>query len=129
MTKAYGYPHVQGYDGVYHYGRTGKYILTRSILNILNEAKVVPNQPNPVLSPPAQQPTYEPMRMLRERIKSTRSAPRSVSPSSSPPHSSSSSSCLPPQASAHPARISVIKPVIQDMYSVPVFNPFDVLGN
>ena len=131
VTRAYGYPHVRGYDGVHLFGRAGKYILTRSILSIMNEAKIIQVQPLPAFSAPPH-PTYDPMLVLRDRIKSVRSAPNPSYPSPTAPHASSAashpSSCIHPP----PARTSVIRPVksvIQNLYSIPVSNTFDVLGN
>ena len=119
ITKAYGHPYVQGYDGIHLSGKAGKYILTRSILCILKQAEVIPGTKTENCFPSLT--SYNPMLMLRERIRSTRSVAHPPSPSplrSSPPSQVSRTSVIKDARSA-----------FKNQYSIPVSNRYQILGN
>ena len=121
ITKAYGFPHIDGYDGVHLYGSSGRAILTRSLINMLKHSFNTNDVPDKL-------PVYDPMLVLRERIQSDRSKLPALS-------SSDSQQCRSRTAPPRPEttnRASVIKPtpaVSQEDYNIPISNYFDSLGN
>ena len=121
IHKAYGFPHVTGYDGVHLYGPSGRTILTRSLITMLRNpftAKKVSHSDS----------LYDPLLILRDRIQSNRNENNAPPPSPSVPRN--------PRVT-HPNnlknnRTSVIKSipsVSQSSYSVKISNYFDALGN
>ena len=110
-------------------GAAGRQVFHQSILNILISAGLCPAQKKKIPFPPLPKKksvpvsfrkpvsqTYNPLRILRERLSSMRASRASCSDQ--------------PSSHAPSQRQSVIKPrAMQDHYAIPVSNPFSPLGN
>ena len=129
--QIYGTKHLPAYDGIHMRGAAGSYVYTKSLLNIFKKAAVVQSHPG---HSPAE-PEYNPLQMVRQRIQSNRLSSSRPSPSPSDnvafpapsfPSSTAPHSALP---ASRPSVIKTPSSSPQSFYTIPVSNPFEILGN
>ena len=121
QQNLYGHPDRLGYDGIHLYGKDGRNHYTRSVCNILQRflSKTAREPHNHIIPRIQQETNNDPHRLpLRKTMSTAATAPAA------------------PAAPTGPAASVVIDmeppvspQVPQFYYSVPTYNPFNVLGN
>ena len=134
----YGSLNLPNHDGIQMVGSSGSRVYTNSLISILKHADLTPSSSQLR----NQEPEYDPLKIFRQRIISSRenppkvdapSMPQKLGPSRSTPPSSSSttaSSGTSSKSSPVTSRPSVIHSHrSEQLHSIPVSNFFDILGN